>query len=619
MASSRCFTREGEEEEEEEEDPPPRSATTDTTASSSSSSSSSSSLFLASLLQKSYVSCKKFQFSKRVHAVKNAIFARRLMTINVEDERNENDEILLLVGVTLLGERFDLNDYDNNNNNNDGGYERLKARVDSLFFATYVHDFPPIESKKMFLLRSNNNDDASHDEDRKNSKNQTTTTNNRNNNNNSAFFLATMRAKSIDFVADKLGGYTTDCGWGCAPRSAQMLFGEALRRGRWNRRRRRRRSGEGNEIEEEEEKAMRKEIVDMFTDDVDEEENENGKAKNVFGLRRVYEGDEDEKTNALCPGQWLAPSEICKRYGKMVNALDSSSFKSVRVRCLVLGDGCGGGVPEFYPERVRKEMEAHPDKDVLILVPLRCGASDTINPRYVKSLQKFLSARECVGIVGGKKSASYYIVGFTSNKNSSKTKSDKSSRSNDDSFSGNRAKEREEKDNEEEEEDSKAIYLDPHVAKAYESPRERYRDETTESAFYASFFGSASEHGILYTPFRALDPSLVVGFLVENDTNRDDITDERRAPFSSLNSFVDVLTKIERESGSTPLVTVVRKDDANPSASKVSKKTTSSGSVSSSKRTAETKKTGDENDWEIIDSPSEEEEEEEEEEENDLY
>ena len=362
---------------------------------------------------------------------------------------------------------------------------------------------------------------------------------------------------------------------------------------------------------------MRKEIVDMFTDDVDEEENENGKAKNVFGLRRVYEGDEDEKTNALCPGQWLAPSEICKRYGKMVNALDSSSFKSVRVRCLVLGDGCGGGVPEFYPERVRKEMEAHPDKDVLILVPLRCGASDTINPRYVKSLQKFLSARECVGIVGGKKSASYYIVGFTSKKNSSKTKSNKSSRSNDDSFSGNRAKEREEK-GADEEEDSKAIYLDPHVAKAYESPRERYRDETTESAFYASFFGSASEHGILYTPFRALDPSLVVGFLVENDTNRDDdIMDERRAPFSSLNSFVDVLTKIERESGSTPLVTVVRKDDDAPSVlKKVSKKTTTSSvSVIGSKRTVETKKTtGDEeiDDWEIIDGPPGEEEEDEE-------
>ena len=609
----RATTRE-EEEEEEEDFPPPRTTTT------------SSSLFLASLLQKSYVSCKKIQFSKRAHAMKNSIFARRLMKTFVNDdddddenEREENDEIFLLLAATLLGERFDLNDDDDNHGkNNDGGYERLKARVDSLFFATYVHDFPPIESKKMFLLRSKDDDDEKEKKKKKDGKYQTTTSTN-DRNNNSTFSLATMRAKSIDFVADKLGGYTTDCGWGCAPRSAQMLFGEALRRGT---RRRRRRSGEGNETDEE--KETRKEIVDMFTDDVDDEGNKNGKAKNVFGLRRVYEGDEDDKTNALCPGQWLAPSEICKRYGKMMNALDSSSpssssssFKSVRVRCLVLGDGCGGGVPEFYPQRVRKEMEAHPDKDVLILVPLRCGASDTINPRYVKSLQKFLSARECVGIVGGKKSASYYIVGFTSKKNSSKTKSNKSSRSNDDSFSGNRAKEREEK-GDDEEEDSKAIYLDPHVAKAYESPRERYRDETTESAFYASFFGSASEHGILYTPFRALDPSLVVGFLVENDTNRDDdIMDERRAPFSSLNSFVDVLTKIERESGSTPLVTVVRKDDDAPSVlKKVSKKTTTSSvSVIGSKRTVETKKTtGDEesDDWEIIDGPPGEEEEDEE-------
>jgi len=620
MASSRFTTRE---EGEEEDFPPPRTTTTtENNNNTASSSSSSSSLFLASLLQKSYVSCKKFQFSKRLHAVKNSIFARRLMTTTTfvvneddENEREENDEILLLA-ATLLGERFDLNDDDDNHGGkNNDGYERLKARVDSLFFATYVHDFPPIESKKMFLLRSKEDDEK--EKKKKDGKYQTTTSTNDRNNNNSTFSLATMRAKSIDFVADKLGGYTTDCGWGCAPRSAQMLFGEALRRGR---RRRRRRSGEGNETDEE--KETRKEIVDMFTDDVDDEENKNGKAKNVFGLRRVYEGDEDDKTNALCPGQWLAPSEICKRYGKMMNALDSSSssFKSVRVRCLVLGDGCGGGVPEFYPQRVRKEMEAHPDKDVLILVPLRCGASDTINPRYVKSLQKFLSARECVGIVGGKKSASYYIVGFTSKKNSSKTKSNKSSRSNDDSFSGNRAKEREEKGDDEEEE-SKAIYLDPHVAKAYESPRERYRDETTESAFYASFFGSASEHGILYTPFRALDPSLVVGFLVENDTNRDDdIMDERRAPFSSLNSFVDVLTKIERESGSTPLVTVVRKDDDAPSVlKKVSKKTTTSSvSVSGSKRTVETKKTaGDEeiDDWEIIDGPPGEEEGEEEEDE----
>jgi hypothetical protein len=37
-----------------------------------------------------------------------------------------------------------------------------------------------------------------------------------------------MKMKSIDFVANQVGGYTTDCGWGCTLRSAQMLFGEAL-------------------------------------------------------------------------------------------------------------------------------------------------------------------------------------------------------------------------------------------------------------------------------------------------------------------------------------------------------------------------------------------------------
>ena len=165
-------------------------------------------------------------------------------------------------------------------------------------------------------------------------------------------------------------------------------------------------------------------------------------------------------------------------------------------------------MPEFYPERVREEMKTHTDKDVLILVPLRCGASDAINPEYVKSLQKFLSVRECVGIVGGKKTASYYIVGFTSRKKSS-----------DNSYSGGEKEDEEEEEEEdeeeeEEEEETRAIYLDPHVAKAYVSPRERSRDESTESAYYRSFFGSASEHGILYTPFHALDPSLVVGFLV---------------------------------------------------------------------------------------------------------
>tara|TARA_B100000519_G_scaffold154215_1_gene135372 strand:+ start:594 stop:2243 length:1650 start_codon:yes stop_codon:yes gene_type:complete len=477
-------------------------------------SSSFASRVLARIAQKSFVSCRKIQFSKRVRAMHNGAFARRLKILPHEDE--ETEEARRLVVIVVLGRRLREEN-------------KVVERIDEFFFASYVVDFPPVESKKMFLLSN--------------------TTSGGNHHHYHQHRQYSMTTKTIDFVADKMGGYTTDCGWGCTLRSAQMLFAEAMMR----------RERDGDE-------ARRKAIVDMFSDDGDEEEKEIG-TKNTFGLRRVYEGGEEE--NTLHPGQWIAPSEICKRYGKMVN----TESESIGIRCLVSGDR-GGGVPEFYPERVREEMNAHRNKDILVLVPLRCGAGDAINPRYVKSLQKFLSMRECVGIVGGKKSASYYIVGFTSNGSSSNFSGGGGSTSS----SSNRSREGEEEE-EEEEETTKAIYLDPHVAKAYEPPRARRRNVSTELAYYQSFFGSATEHGILYTPFRALDPSLVVGFLVRN----------RNDQKSSLETFEDALTKIERESGSTPLITVV---DA------VSKKSTPSCS-GRTKRSGE--KTGDDDDWEIVD------------------
>ena len=482
-------------------------------------SSSFASRVLARIAQKSFVSCRKIQFSKRVRAMHNGAFARRLKILPREDE--ETEEARRLVVIVVLGRRFKREE------------NKVVERIDEFFFASYVVDFPPVESKKMFLLSNATTSGGNHHQYHQHRQ-------------------YSMTTKTIDFVADKMGGYTTDCGWGCTLRSAQMLFAEAMMR----------RARDGDE-------ARRKAIVDMFSDDGDEEEKEIG-TKNTFGLRRVYEGGEEE--NTLHPGQWMAPSEICKRYGKMVN----TESESIGIRCLVSGDR-GGGVPEFYPERVREEMNAHRNKDILVLVPLRCGAGDAINPRYVKSLQKFLSMRECVGIVGGKKSASYYIVGFTSNgSNSSSFSGGGGSTSS--SSSSNRSREGEEEE-EEEEETTKAIYLDPHVAKAYEPPRARRRNVSTELAYYQSFFGSATEHGILYTPFRALDPSLVVGFLVRN----------RNDQKSSLETFEDALTKIERESGSTPLITVV---DA------VSKKSTPSCS-GRTKRSGE--KTGDDDDWEIVD------------------
>ena len=69
------------------------------------------------------------------------------------------------------------------------------------------------------------------------------------------------------------------------------------------------------------------------------------------------------------------------------------------------------------------------------------------------------------------------------------------------------------------------------------------------------------------------------------------------ASISSLVEFVDVFTNIERESGSTPLITVVTKKVLSK------KKMNSSMNSSSSKRTENNKREEeeDEDDWEIID------------------
>ena len=152
-------------------------------------SSSFASRVLARIAQKSFVSCRKIQFSKRVRAMHNGAFARRLKILPHEDE--ETEEARRLVVIVVLGRRLREEN-------------KVVERIDEFFFASYVVDFPPVESKKMFLLSN--------------------TTSGGNHHHYHQHRQYSMTTKTIDFVADKMGGYTTDCGWGCTLRSAQMLF-----------------------------------------------------------------------------------------------------------------------------------------------------------------------------------------------------------------------------------------------------------------------------------------------------------------------------------------------------------------------------------------------------------
>jgi hypothetical protein len=480
------------------------------------------------LAQKSYLKLRKIQFSKIVHRYKNQVLNRKI----------QRDEIVFARIIEVPHEAVVIKEaVGKKMKENDEVFASLEDEIDLFYKSQYCLDFP--------LIPTNANSVE----------------------NKSARSSSSSAMNVVERVAKSLGGYTSDCGWGCAARACQMLFGNAILRKALSSSKTR-----GNDknfrIEKEDVNEAREMVVDAFSDDEEA----------VFGMRKVFACD----GSYVSPGQWMAPSQICKSYARLVNreycsskSRDDDNEEGIvvlqnQIRCVVLGEQAieesieeeeennnnnnnnnnnssnNGGIPEFHPDKLWPSLStpsvANDDEEkderkkstskcsILVLVPLRCGAGDSINPRYIKSLKAFLALKQCVGIVGGRKSASFYIIGFTSNH--------KQAPDDDDDDDDDSEEEEEETEEEEEEEIIKAIYLDPHVHRQYTDPSEK-----TES-FYDSHFNSALEYGILTHTFAELDPSLVIGFLV-NDGDDD------------LRDFMESLKKIEKDAGTTPLISVV--------------------------------------------------------------
>ncbi|KAF1613537.1 UNVERIFIED_CONTAM: Cysteine protease ATG4D, partial [Eudyptes pachyrhynchus] len=224
-----------------------------------------------------------------------------------------------------------------------------------------------------------------------------------------------------DFPALEGTPWTTDCGWGCMLRSAQMLLAQGLilhllgrgkgpgdpqNPGGWARdppgRTRdppgRIRDPPGRTRIPREAEGRHRTIVAWFAD----------QPRAPFGIHRLVElgGSAGKKA-----GDWYGPSivaHILRR--RAVETCPETGGLSVYVSqdCTVYkGDVAGlvrGEAEGTAPEPGQRRA-------VVVLVPVRLGG-ESLNPVYVDCVKELLKLKSCVGIIGGKPRHSLYFVGF---------------------------------------------------------------------------------------------------------------------------------------------------------------------------------------------------------------
>ncbi|XP_017337103.1 cysteine protease atg4da isoform X1 [Ictalurus punctatus] len=285
---------------------------------------------------------------------------------------------------------------------------------------------------------------------------------------------------------------TSDSGWGCTLRSAQMLLAQALvlhtlppgwtwpgarhqtrddlelrhsrplvlGLGRSQRVGKRRRS-EGAILDEDEDwqESGHRRLVAWFGDT----------PSAPFSLHQLVELGRSSGQRA---GDWFGPSFAAHMLRKAVAASEVSDLAVyVAQDCTVYV----GDVMRLYGEsRCELSLRFH---SVIILVPVRLGG-DTLNHVYVPYVKRLLQLKCCVGIIGGKPKHSLYFVGF---------------------------------------QDDHLLYLDPHFCQA--------AVDVSQPNFPLESFHCKTARKL---PFHRMDPSCTLGFYAKSkrdfETLRSDVT-----------------------------------------------------------------------------------------------
>nr|AWV66692.1 cysteine protease ATG4-like-2 [Brachionus koreanus] len=252
--------------------------------------------------------------------------------------------------------------------------------------------------------------------------------------------------------------YTSDCGWGCMLRSAQMLIAQGLIYHffgpEWSL---------NKSLQDEQSLHLYKNIISLF--------NDRSSLKCPFGLHTLLElADKadsrigNNKSNSRV-GTWFGPTSVCTLMKESLN--ESVNIKLLDNIKIYVAQDC----TIFKPDLLNMCTRDGSFVPCIVLIPARLGGN-SVNEIYIDTLKMHLEMKNCLGIIGGKPKHSLYFFGYQADK---------------------------------------ILFLDPHLCQPSVNI---YSSEDDDSKNFDNKSYHCSNAG--YISFNKLDPSIAIGFYFKN-------------------------------------------------------------------------------------------------------
>ncbi|CAO1629862.1 unnamed protein product [Parajaminaea phylloscopi] len=323
-------------------------------------------------------------------------------------------------------------------------------------------------------------------------------------------------------------GLTTDAGWGCMLRTGQSLLANALIEAHLGRDWRRtpqpapcqqapEQGSAGLQRWEFDRARFAKyvEIVSWFLDDPS--------ASCPFGIHRMAR---EGKRLGKEVGEWFGPSTAAGAIRRLADEFPHAGIGiSVATDGVVYLNDVRAAASRSNTKRdASKPQQRHSSRDgrssvsdwtraVLILVNVRLGL-DGVHPMYHDSIQRLFTFPQSVGIAGGRPSSSYYFVGYQGNNllylDPHNVRPAVALRTPPQAWEASDAKMR----------DGSA----PTVAKDERKTLDSARDEWWSHAYTDAELSTFHCDRVRRMPFRSLDPSMLLGFLVTDESSLTDLS-----------------------------------------------------------------------------------------------